>query len=65
MRVKSVMEEISGEKIDIIPETEDTVELIKRSLTPAQVEKVEVNEDMMEAKVYIKKDERAKAVGKG
>lgn len=65
MRVKSVMEELSGEKIDIIPDTEDTVELIKRSLTPAQVEKVEVNEDMMEAKVYIKKDERAKAVGKG
>lgn len=63
MRVKSVMEEISWEKVDIIPLGGDIREVITRALTPAQIEKVEIEwEDL--AKVYIKKDERAKAVGK-
>ena len=63
MRVKSVIEEIGGEKIDIIPLWGDIREVITRALTPAQIEKVEIEgEDI--AKVYIKKDERAKAVGK-
>lgn len=64
MRVKSVMEEISGEKIDIIPVSDDVREMIKRSLTPAQVLRVEIDEESMSANVFIPKDERAKAVGK-
>jgi transcription termination/antitermination protein NusA len=63
MRVKSVMEEISGEKVDIIPLGGDIREVITRALTPAQVEKVEIEGDDL-AKVYIRKEERAKAVGK-
>lgn len=64
MRVKSVMEEISGEKIDIVPVDEDVREMIKRSLTPAQVVRVEVDEENTSANVYIPAGERAKAVGK-
>jgi transcription termination/antitermination protein NusA len=63
MRVKSVMEELSGEKIDIVPSSDDIREVIRRALTPAQVVKVEI-EDNESAKVYIARDERAKAVGK-
>ncbi len=63
MRVKSVMEEISGEKIDIVPNGDDVREVIRRALTPAEVVKVEIDAEES-AKVYIKKDERAKAVGK-
>jgi len=40
MRVKAVMEELSEEKIDIIPNSEDIREVIARSLTPASVVKV-------------------------
>ena len=64
MRVKSVMEELSWEKIDIIPVSDDPREMIKRSLTPAQVVRVDIDEENMSANVYIPKDERAKAVGK-
>jgi N utilization substance protein A len=64
MRVKSVMEEIGGEKIDIIPNSEDMGEIIKKSLSPAEVIRVEINEDEMYAKAYINASERARAVGK-
>nr|MDD3720774.1 transcription termination factor NusA [Candidatus Gracilibacteria bacterium] len=64
MRVKSVMEELSGEKIDVIPNGNDVREIIKRALTPAQVLKVEVNENDLLANVYINSEEKPKAVGK-
>jgi len=64
MRVKSVMEELSGEKIDIIPNHHDVREVIKRSLTPAEVVKVLVNEEEESALVYIAAGDRARAVGR-
>ncbi|NUJ97731.1 transcription termination factor NusA [Candidatus Gracilibacteria bacterium] len=65
MRVKSVMEELSGEKIDIISNTNDIKEIIAKALTPAEVERVEIDEENGVANVFIKQEERAKAVGKG
>ena len=44
MRVKAVMEELSGEKIDIIPNSDDIRDVIARSLTPASVVRVEAGE---------------------
>lgn len=41
MRVKAVMEELSGEKVDIIPNSDDIRDVIARSLTPATVVRVE------------------------
>lgn len=64
IRVKSVMEELSGEKIDIIVDNGNVKEIISKSLTPASVLKVEVNEEDTTAKVYILPSERAKAIGK-
>ncbi len=58
------MEELSGEKVDIIVDNGNIAEMISKSLTPAQVLKVEVNEEKMEAKAYILPSERAKAIGK-
>lgn len=65
MRVKAVMEELSGEKIDIIPNATDVREVIKRSLTPAEVLKVEISDEEDAAIVYIPEGERARAVGRG
>lgn len=62
MRVKAVMEEISWEKIDIIPNSNDVREVIKRSLTPAKVISVEIDEEEDKATVYIIAGDRAKAV---
>jgi N utilization substance protein A len=64
IRVKGVMDELSGEKIDIIPNSEDMAEVIKKALSPAEVLKVEVNYEENSANAYIIPTERAKAVGK-
>jgi len=64
MRVKSVMDELGGEKIDIIPNIGDMSEVIKKSLSPAEVLKVDINEEDRQAIVHILPTERAKAVWK-
>ncbi len=65
MRVKAVMEELSGEKIDIIPNSDDVRDVIKRSLTPAEVLNVEMNDDEDSVTVYIPEWERARALWRG
>ncbi len=62
MRVKSVMEELNWEKIDIIPNVEDASEVIKKALTPAKVLKVKPGKDEDSVIAYIPKWERARAV---
>lgn len=64
MRVKGVMDELSWEKIDIIPNQGNIVDIIKKSLSPAIVKKAKVDEENASAIVYIESSERAKAVGK-
>jgi len=64
IRVKSVMDELSGEKIDIIANTGDIREILKKSLSPAQVINVEIDEEDELATCYIESSERAKAVWK-
>jgi len=64
IRVKWVMEELSGEKIDIIANSGDLHEIIKKSLSPAEILKVEINEEEAFAKVFILSDQRARAVWK-
>lgn len=44
-RVQAVVDELSGEKIDIIPWSEDPEELIANVLSPAQVEEVIIEEE--------------------
>lgn len=64
MRVKNVMEELGGEKIDIIANMWDMSEVIKKSLSPAEVQKVVTDDEEKTAIVYIQSSERAKAVWK-
>lgn len=64
IRVKSVMEELGWEKIDIIVDNGNKAEIISKSLTPAKILKVEVDENNMSAKAYILPSERAKAIWK-
>ncbi len=64
IRVKWVMDELSGEKIDIIANRWDIREILKKSLSPAEVIRVEVDEETESAICYILPSERAKAVWK-
>ncbi len=65
IRVKNVMEELGWEKIDIIANNWDYAEIIKKSLSPAEVLRVDIDEENPDtAIVFIQPTERAKAVWK-
>ena len=64
IRVKAVMDEFGWEKIDIIPNSDDKALVVKKSLSPAEILKVEIDEEEKKADVYLLSTERAKAVWK-
>jgi N utilization substance protein A len=64
-RVRVVTRELSGEKIDLIRWSEDTVQLLKNGLEPASVISVELDEANRSAKVLVPNDELSLAIGKG
>ena len=63
-RVQAVIEELGGEKIDIIEWNEKPEKYIAAAISPAKVLKVEVNEDKKEAKVSVPEDQLSLAIGK-
>ncbi|MDD2565442.1 MAG: transcription termination factor NusA [Candidatus Gracilibacteria bacterium] len=65
IRVKAVVDELFGEKIDIINYTDDIKELIKKSLSPAQISDVKINTETREATCYVLGEEKVRAIGKG
>lgn len=64
VRVQSITQELSGERIDVIPWSEDQKQFIMESLKPAKIAKVELDEQAHLAKVYVTQDQRALAIGK-
>jgi transcription termination/antitermination protein NusA len=63
-RVQSVVQELRGEKIDIVPWTDDQAELVCRSLAPAKVSKVIIDEDEHAMEVIVPDDQLSLAIGK-
>lgn len=63
-RVQAVIDELGGEKIDIILWNEDPDKFIRAALSPAKVLKVELNEALMEARVTVPDDQLSLAIGK-
>ncbi len=63
-RVNSIISEIGGEKIDIIPWHEDPLEYIARALLPAKVVMVEAKEDERVARVVVMDDQLSLAIGR-
>jgi N utilization substance protein A len=64
MRVNSIVAELGGEKIDVIPWCEDIMEFIARALSPAKVAMVQVNDAELNAKVVVPDDQLSLAIGK-
>lgn len=62
-RIKPVLKEIGGEKIDIIKWSENQEEFIRDALKPAQVDRVEMTGDN-KAMVWLDEDQRSLAIGK-
>lgn len=63
-RVQSIVRELRGERIDIIPWTEDLRLLIARALSPASIERVGIVEDEKTAMVVVNDQQLSIAIGK-
>ncbi|HQB27270.1 MAG TPA: transcription termination factor NusA, partial [Candidatus Paceibacterota bacterium] len=64
-RVSTVINELGGEKIDIIEWSEDEELFISNALSPAKVLKIELDEENHEAQIEVAPDQFSLAVGKG
>jgi len=63
-RVQNVVSELRGEKIDIIPWSEDIARFACNALSPAQVSKVFVDEDNRTLEIIVADDQLSLAIGK-
>lgn len=63
-RVQSVVQELRGEKIDIVPCSEDQVKYVCNALSPAKVDRVLVDEDVGAMEVIVPDDQLSLAIGK-
>lgn len=63
-RVQSVVQELNGEKIDIVPFDKDPARLVCNALQPAVVSKVIVDETNHSMEVIVAEDQLSLAIGK-
>jgi transcription termination/antitermination protein NusA len=63
-RVRMVVSELRGEKIDIIPWNDEPARFIAKALSPARVREVLVDDDTREATVVVPDDQLSLAIGK-
>ena len=64
-RVNAIINELNGEKVDVILYSSNPSEYIVRALSPAKVLMVQLNETDMQAKVVVPDDKLSLAIGKG
>lgn len=64
VRVNAIVNELNGEKVDIIIWSEDPFEYIARALSPAKVISVEIDEVLKTSKVVVPDDKLSLAIGK-
>src|SRR5919202_2739864 len=63
-RVRMVVSELRGEKIDIIPWNPEPARFLAKALSPARVREVFLDDDAREATVVVPDDQLALAIGK-
>lgn len=63
-RVNSIVEELQGEKIDIINYDKDIKVFIKNSLSPAEINEVYINDKKKQSLVVVREDQLSLAIGK-
>ena len=63
-RVRMVVSELRGEKIDIIPFNDEPARFVAKALSPARVREVLVDDDARQATVIVPDDQLSLAIGK-
>lgn len=64
-RIHGIVRELRNENIDIVNYTTNIILYLQRSLTPAKVSKIELNEEEKRASVFLNPDQVSLAIGKG
>ncbi len=65
MRVRTIVDELFGEKIDILNYTTNQKEMVRRALVPGIVEEIEIDEATTTIRATVKDEEKAKVLGRG
>ena len=63
-RVNTIVEELQGEKIDIINYDKDIKTFIRNSLSPAEINEVYINDKKKQSLVVVREDQLSLAIGK-
>ena len=63
-RVRMVVSELRGEKIDIIPHNDEPARFVAKALSPARVREVLVDDENKQATVVVPDDQLSLAIGK-
>jgi N utilization substance protein A len=63
-RVKSIVRELGGEKIDIIRYSDDVETYIKNAMAPAELKSIKLNLDRQSAEILVEDDQLSLAIGK-
>ncbi len=63
-RVKNVVQELNNEKIDIIPFSEDPIELLQNALSPVEIKKIRANEDESALLIVVDDEHFPTVIGK-
>ena len=64
VRIQNIINELNGEKIDVIEWNEDPAIFISSALLPAKVMAVDINEEEKSARVIVPDDQLSLAIGK-
>lgn len=64
-RIHSIVRELGNESIDVINHTDNLQLLITRSLSPAKIVSMSIDEELKNVSVILKSEEMSKAIGKG
>lgn len=63
-RVRNIVNELQGEKIDIVRYNEDIREYIKAALSPAKISEIKIDKEKQKAEVIVDDDQLSLAIGK-
>jgi len=63
-RVQAVVQELRGERIDIVPWTPDETEFVCRALSPAKVSRIVIDEEAHSMEVIVPDDQLSLAIGR-
>ena len=64
-RIYTIVRELRNENIDVVNYTANTSLMIQRSLNPAKISSITIDEERKTASVYLKPEEVSLAIGKG